>query len=98
MSGYSGTAGRAGMQSLAAILTEGRIGSRPAASRAFNIVCHCYIKIQSEAVDVNMGTMKLSINLFSTPCPPVLGDIPSPWHPPMADPLHSPCVIQSVPL
>lgn len=54
MSGYSGTAGRAGMQSLATVLAVGRIESRPAASRAFNSVSHCYIKIQLETIDVNM--------------------------------------------
>jgi len=75
MSGYSGTAGRAGVQRLAAILTEGGIGSRPSASRAFNVVCHCYIKIQSEAIDVNMHIVMVFINLFSTPCPPLLGEL-----------------------
>ena len=63
------------MQSLAAILAEGCIESRPAASRAFNIVSHCHIKIQSEAVDVNMHIVMVFINLFSTPCPPLLGEL-----------------------
>jgi hypothetical protein len=82
MSRYSGTAGRAGVQRLAAILAEGGIESRPSASRAFNIVSHCYIKIQSDAVDVNMRIVMVFINLFSTPCPSPslegLGDTPNP--------------------
>jgi hypothetical protein len=61
------------MQGLAAVLAEGRIESSPAASGAFNIVCHCYIKIQLETNDVNMRTTRMFVKPFSAPCPPVDG-------------------------
>jgi len=75
MSGYSGAASGAGVQGFAAILAKSSILSNPSASRAFNIVCHCYIKIQSEAIDVNMRTTRVFIKPFSISCVKVLSSI-----------------------